>query len=550
MDHVDPAAAYYMLSGQILRLFTRQLFTYPPVRRLHDWRQVTPVPDLAREIPTVGNGLLSPDHLTYTIRLRPGVHWDTEVPREVTAHDVIRGLKRMANPVLRAGAIHYYTSTIAGMAEFCDAYAAAVAGRRPTAEALADFQNTHDVPGIEVADDRTLVFRLVRPALDFVHILAMMCATPAPAEYDAYLPDSPEFRRGVRSLGPYRLVHYVHGRELRLARNPAWRQQTDPVRHQYLDGVAITMEKATPEQVERRIRSGRADLSWASPVTEPLEADPDDPGNHLGYALNPYLVFNLVGPDPGGVRRLEVRRAIAYAVDRARLIRIYDKLGAGTVMWPARSAIPPGNQGYEPVDPWPTPDGAGDPARGRALLAEAGYRGGLTLTVVHRDVDANPEVARSLADDLAAIGITARLRPLGHADYYPFLRDPAHARAGAWDLSAPSWQPDWFCDNGRAMLQPMVQTNTVRGTANYGGYSNPEVDRLIAEALSETDPGRAHAAWHAVDVRVLADVAIVPLLVHAPTIPHLRGARVRDAIAMPTIDRWFDLATLWLDPAG
>jgi peptide/nickel transport system substrate-binding protein len=549
MDHVDPACSYYMLSGQIIRLFTRQLFTYPPVRQLQDWRQVTPVPDLALEIPTVANGLLSPDNLTYTIGLRPGVYWDTTPPREVTAHDVIRGFKRMCNPVLRAGAIHYYTSTIAGMEEFSADYAAAFRKSSSAAAALAEFQNNHDIPGI-VASDRTLVFRLIRPALDFVHILAMMCASPAPVEYDTFVPDSPELRRNVRSLGPYRLVHYVHGQELRMEPSPVWQQDSDPVRHQYLDGIEITMEKATPEQVGRRIRSGQADLSWASPVTEPIPVDPNDPGNNLGYALNPYLVFNMVSPNAGGaVGNLKVRQAIAYAVNRAALVRIFEKLGAGTVMWAARSAIPPGNQGYEDFDPYPTPDDLGDPERARVLLAEAGYGDGLTLTIVHRNVDANPEVARSLASDLARVGITMRFLALGHADYYPFLRDPANARAGEWDISAPAWQPDWFSDNGRAMLQPMFQTNEVRGTGNYGCYSNPAVDRLIGEALSATDPEQAHTAWHAVDVQVMEDLAIVPLLVHAPTIPHLRGARVRNAIAMPTIDRWFDLSNVWLESA-
>jgi peptide/nickel transport system substrate-binding protein len=551
MDHVDPASSYYMLSGQIIRLFTRQLFTYRAVRELRDWRQVTPVPDIALEVPTVENGGLSPAHLTYTIHLRPGVRWDTTPPREVTANDFVRGFKRMCNPVLRAGAIHYYTSTIEGMSAFCDDYAAAVPQRDPSAADLAAFQNSHGIPGITAVDDRTLVFRLTRPALDFVHILSMMFASPAPVEYDSFVPDSQEFRAGVRSIGPYRLTHYVHGRELRMEPNPVWRQDTDPVRHQYLDGVEVTMEKATPEQVGRRIRSGLADLSWASPVTEAYDANPTDPGNNLGYALNPYLVFNMVSPNSGGATgRLEVRRAIAYAVNKAAMVDIFDKLSAGTVMWPARSAIPPGNYGYEDYDPYPTPDDRGDPERARALLAEAGYGDGLTLTIAHRDVDANPEVAHSLAADLAEAGITLRFADMGHADYYPFLRDPANARAGAWDISAPAWTPDWFGNNGRAFLQPMFQTNEIRGTGNYGCYSNPGVDRMIDEALSATDPDQAHAAWHAVDVQVMTDVAIVPLLVHAPTIPHLRGARVRDAVAMPTIDRWFDLATLWLEPAG
>lgn len=551
MDHVDPASSYYMLSGQIIRLFTRQLFTYRPVSRLRDWHQVTPVPDVASEIPTVANGGLSADHLTYTVHLRRGVQWDTTPPREVTAWDFVRGFKRMCNPVFRAGAIHYYTSTIRGMGAYCDDYTASMPRHTPTAEDLAEYQNSHDIPGIQAADDRTLVFELIRPALDFVHILAMMFASPAPVEYDAFVPDSPGFRDNVRSIGPYRLTHYVHGQKLRMAPNPAWRQESDPIRHQYLDGIEITMEKATSEQVGERIRSGQADLSWASPVTEPYQVNPTDPGNNLGYALNPYLVCNMVSPTAGGaMRRLGVRRAIAYAVNKSAMVDIFDKLSAGTVMWPAHSAIPPGNYGYRAFDLYATPGDRGDPDKARALLAEAGYPDGLTLTIMHRDVDANPEVAHSLATDLAKAGINLRFVATGHADYYPFLQDPANAYAGKWDISVPAWTPDWFGNNGRAFLQPMLQTNEIRGTGNYGCYSNPEVDRLIEQALTATDPELAAAIWHEVDLRVMRDVAIVPILVHAPTIPHLRGSRVRNAIAMPTIDRWFDLSNLWLDPTG
>jgi peptide/nickel transport system substrate-binding protein len=218
-------------------------------------------------------------------------------------------------------------------------------------------------------------------------------------------------------------------------------------------------------------------------------------------------------------------------------------------MWPARSVIPPGNYGHREYDLYPTPGDRGDPDRARELLVGAGYGDGLELTMVHREVDANPEVAQSLAHDLAKVGITLRLVALGHADYYPFLHDPANAASGAWDLSAPAWTPDWFGNNGRAFLQPMFQTNEVRGTGNYGCYSNPEVDRLIEEALSTSDPEQANAAWHQVDLQVMTDAAIVPVLVHAPTIPHIRGTRVRNAVPMPTIDRWFDLSNLWLDPA-
>ncbi|MGW4115132.1 ABC transporter substrate-binding protein [Actinosynnema sp. NPDC004786] len=549
MDHLDPASAYYALGHQVIRLFARQLFTYPAVKDLRDWRAITPVPDVAVEVPTTYNAGLSVNHLTYTVRLRRGVLWDTTPPREVTAHDFVRGFKRMCNPVCGAGAIRYFTSTIRGMAEFAAAYAAAVPHADATPAELAAFQNSHEISGIRVLDDRTLVFELLRPAADFIHILAVPFASAAPVEYDALVPDGEEFRHGgVRSNGPYRVVAYDHGRHLRLERNPVWDKATDEVRNQHVDAVEVVMERADPPAVGRKITSGEADLSWASPVTEPYSANPTDPGNDLGYALNPYLVFNTVSPNNGGaLARPEVRRALAYAFDKVAVLDIYDRLAAGTVMRPARSAIPPGNVGYELFDLYPTPGDRGDPDRCRALLAEAGYPDGLTLTFLHRDVDANPEVAKSCAADLERAGITVDLLPMGHADYYAYLQDPAHAEAGEWDLTSPSWTPDWFGNNGRAFLQPMFQTNRARGTSNYGCYSNPEVDRLIEEALTTVDEDRAHDIWHRVDELVMRDAAIVPILEHAPTIPHLKGSRVRNAIPMPTIDRWFDLSNVWLE---
>ncbi|RLK58086.1 ABC transporter substrate-binding protein [Actinokineospora cianjurensis] len=547
MDHVDPASSFFMLSGQIIRLFTRQLFAYPPIKGLRDWRDLNPVADVATEIPTAANGGISADRLTYTVRLRAGVRWDTTPEREVTAQDFVRGFKRMCNPVLRSGAIHYFTSTLVGMQEYCADYTAAVPDN-PTAADLAEFQNAHEIAGVTALDDRTLRLRLLRPATDFIHILATAFTSPAPVEYDAFIPDSDDFRRGVRSCGPYRLTEYVHGEMLHMEPNRAWSKESDPVRCQHLDGVHVTMDRAaTPADVGREIRSGRADLSWASPVTEPYDINPDDPADNLGYAVNPYLAFNMVSPNAGGaVTKLGVRRAIAYAVNKTAMIKIFDELAAGTVMWTAHTAIPPGNYGYRDYDLYPTPNDEGDPDRARALLVEAGYGDGLELTVVHRDMDANPEVAQQLQLDLARIGITLRLVGFGHAEHYPHLQNPANARAGTWDIAVAAWTPDWFGDNGRAFLQPMFQTNAVHGTGNYGCYSNPDVDRMIDHALSRTDPDEASAAWHEVDHAIMRDAAIVPVLVHAPTIPHLRGARVRDAVAMPTVDRWFDLSNLWL----
>jgi peptide/nickel transport system substrate-binding protein len=158
------------------------------------------------------------------------------------------------------------------------------------------------------------------------------------------------------------------------------------------------------------------------------------------------------------------------------------------------------------------------------------------------------EIAVSCAADLAAAGIETELVLAGLSDdFYRILQDPTNATAGLWDITAASWTPDWFGNNGRAYIQPVFQSSDFTpGTCNYGDYRNPEVDRLILAALSEQDPERAGELWHQVDREIIEDAAIVPIMACEPTISHMTGARVRNALPLPMADRWLDAANLWL----
>ena len=88
-DHLDAANDHTVRPEQLLRLLTRRLFGYraaPPPEE----SPFAPVPDLARSAPTIDNGGLSPDGLTCRLTIRRGVYWDSQRPREVTAHDLVR----------------------------------------------------------------------------------------------------------------------------------------------------------------------------------------------------------------------------------------------------------------------------------------------------------------------------------------------------------------------------------------------------------------------------------------------------------------------------
>lgn len=552
VDHIDTASAYYATSAQILRALSRQLFAYPASADLSDpAASFTPAPDLAAELPTEENGGISADRTTYTIRLRDGVRWDSEPPREVTSHDVIRGLKRLPNPVSGAGALHYFTSTIIGFREYCDAYRAAFEGREPTPAAMAEFQRSHDIEGLSAVDDKTLVFRLTRPANDFLNILATGFTTPAPAEYDAYVPDSMEFRRNTLSCAPYRLTEYAdNGLKIVMDRNPQWQKETDPIRNQYVDRIDITVGSEPVAVTQQKMDSGEIDLAWSYTAVSwarPKAGQDSAPRSYPGFALNPYIVFNLRSPNQNAATsNLDVRKAIAYAIDKVAIGEILDVLDAPNT--PLHSVIPVGSIGHREMNPYPTPDDRGDIAKAREHLVAAGYGDGLTLIAAVREIGIHLKVMESVAADLAKIGITLEWRKFTQAQYYgSALSDPEAGRRGDWDIAEPGFTPDWFGNNGRVIVQPLFQTNDVQGTTNYGGYSSPIVDELIEQALQESDEAKAEELWHQVDVEVMKDLPIVPILNFAAMTSRYHGKRVRNAVHVPQIE-FFDMTNIWLDP--
>jgi ABC-type transport system substrate-binding protein len=541
VDHLDTASAYYVASYTLERAFTRQLFSYPASTDIG--KANTPVPDVATEMPTTANGGISADGRTWTIHLRTGVRWNTTPAREVTAQDFVLGLKRLCNPVSPVGAPGYYENTIAGMRSYCDGFAKA----GQDAASIRRYLQSHDVAGLRTTGDKTLVIRLRQPASDLANILAMPFASAAPVEYLAYVPDSNAFRQHTLSDGPYQIVGYQPGRQIALDRNPAWEQTGDPLRHQYLDRIQIT-EGQDQGPVQQQIQAGTADMEWDTqvPIADipQLQASKDPRlGIFPTLSSNPYVVFNLQSPNNNkALANLKVRQALEFAIDKVAVGQVY---GGPSLNSPLDQVIPPGNIGYQQFDPYPISGHRGDAATCRQMLAQAGYPHGLVLTDVARNAGSHPAVAQSIQASLRQCGVTTRIVPVTQGDYYgKYLNDPAASRRGVWDISEPGWVPDWFGNNGRAIIEPLFDGRTYGpNSVDYGDYNNPKVDALIDKALATQDQKAAAVLWHQADLQVMRDAAIVPI--QTQQWPLFHSSRVRNAIYSPFSEN-FDVTNVWL----
>jgi peptide/nickel transport system substrate-binding protein len=539
VDHLDTLSAYYLPTFQLEMAFTRQLVSYYPSNNRA--RATTVAPDVASTLPTTSNGGITNGGKTYTFHIRQGVQWNSSPPRQVTSTDFEREFKWMCNPSLGVGNPLYYVPVIKGMASYCTAFAKV----KPTAAAMTSYTNAHSISGIKTPNSLTIQFTLNSPANDFLNILAMPFASARPSEYDKYLPDSAPFRAHVMSDGPYAITQYIANKKIVLSRNPAWKQSTDPLRHQYVNQIVVTEGTSSNQTALADVQAGTDDLMWDLPV--PTASIPQlqaskNPGLHIytdSGSSNPYLVFNLKSPTANhALSKLKVRQAIEYAINKVAIAKIY----GGTKLNPIlNGAIAPGNVGYANYNYYPTPGNSGDPAKCKSLLAQAGYPHGFTITDVYRNAGNHPAVFTSVQSSLKACGITSKGSPQEQGPYYAFIENPGNA--SKWDITEAGWVPDWLGNNGRANVVPLFQTNCVNPTTNYGCYSSKTTDGLIDQALKAPNESAAAPLWAKAGEQVMKDAVIVPFTTQDVVL--FASSKLHNLIYSPLAEQ-FNPTQLWV----
>jgi peptide/nickel transport system substrate-binding protein len=563
--HLDTVPSYYTTDYQITHAFTRQMLNYPTVPYTSTnsaaWTATTtPAPDAATEVPTVANGGITDGGKVYTFHIKPGVDWNTTPPRQVTADDFIREFKAFFNPVSPVGNPVYYESTIAGLTAYANAETAyfAVKSHAPTAANIANFQNSHDISGLKAVNSSTLQITLSAPASDFLYMMAMPFTSARPVEYDSYVPNSLELDQHTISDGPYQISSYVPGKSLTMVRNPAWKQSTDSLRHDYVSTIVDTFGVTSAETQLSDMEAGTQDVVSDTPINPAsipsLEAS-NAPNFHIWQwsSTFPYIVFNPRSPDAGGAAgKLLVRQAVEYGLDKAAAVKA---IGGPAVAQILNGVIPQGNVGYTGQNMYPNDNGQGNTAMCKSDLSKAGYPNGVKLVYMYPNDSSNTRIFTAIQASLANCGITLQGKPEPGSSFFTDLGNaPENNKAGAWDMGQPGWIPDWFGNNGRTVIQALFQgPNCVVNTVNYGCYDSATVNSLITQAEGASSIAQAGTLWHQADNQIMSDAAIVPIMNQG--FPMYSSKRVRGisstgqsyptAIFAPNIGEP-DITAIWL----
>lgn len=279
---------------------------------------------------------VSPDGKTYTFTLRKDVRFHDGTPFNATA--VVANLNRIADPATKSQKAVFL---------------------------LGPYE------GSDVVDDYTLHIRLEQPyspLLDGLSQVYLGMASPAAL---ARWGDQYQFHQV--GTGPFRFVSYQQGQSLVLERNPDYSWAPSIRGHQgpaYLDRIEF---RFYADQATRlpALLAGQADVMGELPTTDAQQlqigANADKfklypaavPGESVQFFMNTTL------PPLDDVR---VRQALLYLADRTSLVKaIFGQWSpvatgplAAVTRWSLGSALT-------------TPDYPYDPAKGKALLAEAGW---------------------------------------------------------------------------------------------------------------------------------------------------------------------------------
>lgn len=508
---LDPAQSSSVYSNFVVRNVYDTLYAYKYLQRPYALK-----PNLAAAMPEV-----TPDGLTYVIRLKPGARYTDDAAfadgrgREVVAQDFVYSIQRHFDPDARSQGAWLWQNRIAGL----EAWKAAGA----------DYDQP--VEGLRALDAHTIQIRLTRPFPQFAYTLALGYAALVPRE--AVSKYGRELALHPVGSGPFRLLSFDTARAV-LERNPNYRREPlnlvaegyDEAQHGDLGLKAL--DGRTPPFVDR------VQIDWVQEPTarwasftkksevqytllpaeqfnavlglrEPLLLKPEYARKYHSRAATEaglaFEVFNLEDPEIGladdperNRRNRELRCAIAEGYDwDARNRRYYGGL-ASVYQGVITPAMPE-------FDSSLTAPGKGDVAAARQRLADAGWTA-QNLPTIEEGLPAGPlhsEMHEQFRGLLLDLGWPAdKLRSRSHAAFGDYVQAYKTRQLQVFPLG---WNLDY--PDAENTLALFYGPNRSPGS-NFSNYRNADYDRLYDQA-AVLPPGEARTGLYRRMNRMLID---------------------------------------------
>jgi len=317
---------------------------------------------------------------------------------------------------------------------------------------------------VEAVDEYTVKATLEEPNALFLSTVADNWAMIPPGYFEEVGQDG--FNEHPMGTGPFKFVEWEKGDHITMEANlDYWRGAPK---------IETVIFRPIPESATRvaAIQTGEVDIVTRLSAEEAQSLMGVENVKIIKYPVARiyYIAFNnlTTGLDQPTMDA-KVRQAMNYAVDVDTII---DALFDGFAE-PASGYVASGELGYGAVQPF-----GYDPTKALDLLTEAGYPNGFAIDMAcpagaytHFE-----EVCEAIVGYLSDVGIDVTLEIMESGQY--------------WDMEAnkelpPLFGDSWSATGGEAFRR---LTGALGGfDASYSAWSDPEIDRLLAEIQATPD---------------------------------------------------------------
>jgi ABC-type transport system substrate-binding protein len=584
--HLDPVQSYS--SNEIL--FTAQIYE-PPLQYHYLKRPYELIPSAAAKMPAVQYfdeaGERLPDdanaariaYTVYEISIKPGIRYQphpafakneggeflyhalsekdlagvyklSDFPdsgsRELTAHDYVFQIKRLAHPKLHSPIFGLMSDYIVGLKEYSVTLQTETAAPQAkfSQEGRNDYLDLRDFPleGAQVVETHTYRIKIKGKYPQFLYWLAMPFFAPIPWEAERFYSQIGLAEKNITldwypvGTGPYMLTENDPNRVMILEKNPNFHGETYPAEGMPKDADAGLLKDAgkplpfiekviysrDKESIPRwnKFLQGYYDASaigsdsfdQAVQLTGQGEATVTEAMKQQGIRLETavaastnYMGFNMLDPVVGGVGKQgqesarKLRQAISIAVDYEEYVSIFAN-GRGI---PAQGPIPPGiaghREGKEGVNPvayeWVDGRARRKPIEvAKALLADAGYPNGRDAKtgsplVLYFDVTARSAEDKSSLDWMRKQFQKLNIQLVVRSTDYNRFQDKI--RKGNAQIFEWGWNADYPDAENFLFLLHGPQRKAGSEGENASNYSNPEYNGLFEQMKNmENGPER------------------------------------------------------------
>ena len=434
---------------------------------------------------------VSDDQLTWTFHLRDGLKWsDGSV---LTADDFVYSWQRLVDPNVAAP----YAQTVLGMVEGYDD-----AIGRPDADGNTTVDPDPTKLKVEAPDEKTLIVHMAKPTPYFDKLAAFVSLSPVKKDVVEANPDGWSIDpKTYISTGPFKLTGWEPGSYLMFEKNENY-WDADSIK---LDGIKCLLmqdQNATFSAYE----SGDA-LMIKDVPTQEITTLKERSDFHIDPILGTYYLDLNTTLDE--FKDPKVREALSLALDRKY---ISETITSGTYT-PASGFVSEGvtdwngtawqdnitdKSAYIDID-----DHAGNLAKAKELLKEAGYENGVGLPeMVYSTNDASyhKKIAEYLQQAWGELGLKVQVNIVEWKSFTP------QRRSGNYQIARDGWVMDY---NDPSNILELALTGNGNNNAKY---SNPEFDALMSKAATEKDPQTRFGYLHQAEDFIMKDTAMVPLL--------------------------------------